>query len=283
MEIGILSLSFSFKGYTFDDFLEEAKKIGYTVYELSTAPGAHRGTVRLDDDGLEEIKMKSAKAGLTTYALGGYTNFIRETPQEMEEEVRKVMRYLEIAERLGAKVIRVFGGEPNPNIPESRWIDLIAKGLKECAAEAEKRRIYLALENHGYITNDAELELEILGKVDSPFVKLTVDTSNYYWYGQDLPTIERFYRLVVPYCVHTHLKDGSARKGIKDKYVSLALGEGELPLKLFLDELLNSGYKLPLCVEYEGDEDARIGARKSYEFLRKYLRERGLKVGKDND
>lgn len=279
MNIGILSLSFSFKGYTFDEFLKSAKEIGFTVYELSTAPGAHKGTVRLDDEGLEEIKGKSKAMGLTIHALGGYTNFVRETPQQMDEEIGKVMRYLEIAEKLGAKVIRVFGGEPNPNIPEFKWIDLIVKGLRECAPEAEKKGVYLGLENHGYITNDAEVELKILERVDSPFVRLTVDTSNYYWYGQDLPTIERFYKLVAPYCIHTHLKDGSAKNGFREKYISLALGEGELPITLFLDELLSAGYKGPLCVEYEGEEDATIGARKSYEFLKEYLERRGIEIG----
>lgn len=274
MNIGILSLSFSFKGYTFDEFLECAKEIGFKVYELSAAPGAHKGTVRLDEEGLEEIKKKSTSAGLEIYALGGYTNFVKATSEEMEEEIRKVMRYLEIAEKLGAKVIRVFGGEPNPEVPESQWSDLIVQGLKECMPEAEKKRIYLGLENHGYITNDAELEIEILEKVGSPFLRLTVDTSNYYWYGHNIPTIERFYRLVAPYCVHTHLKDGSVKQGIREKYTSLALGEGELPLRLFLDELLGSGYEGPLCVEYEGEEDAKIGARKSYEFLRNYLSEK---------
>ncbi|MBC7327440.1 sugar phosphate isomerase/epimerase [bacterium] len=274
MDIGILSLSYSFKGYTFDEFLQSAKEIGFTVYELSTAPGAHRGTIRLDDEGLEEIKRKSSSLGLAIYALGGYTNFVKDTTQEMEEEIAKVMRYLDIAQKLGAKVIRVFGGEPNPNVPESEWKNLIARGLKECASEAVKRGIYLGLENHGYITNKAEVELEILEKVNSPFVRLTVDTSNYYWFGNDLPTVERYYKMVAPYCVHTHLKDGSARNGFREKYISLALGEGELPLTVFLDELLNSGFKGPLCIEYEGEEDAKIGAKKGYDFLKQYLSKR---------
>lgn len=271
MDIGILSLSYSFKGYTFDEFLQSAKEIGFTVYELSTAPGAHRGTIRLDDEGLVEIKQKSSSLGLAIYALGGYTNFVKDTTQEMEEEIAKVMRYLDIAQKLGAKVIRVFGGEPNPNVPESEWKNLIAQGLKECAPEAERRGIYLGLENHGYITNKAEVELEILEKVNSPFVRLTVDTSNYYWFGNDLSTVERYYKMVAPYCVHTHLKDGSARNGFREKYISLALGEGELPLTVFLEELLNSGFKGPLCIEYEGEEDAKIGAKKGYDFLKEYL------------
>ncbi|MGB9607219.1 MAG: sugar phosphate isomerase/epimerase family protein [bacterium] len=274
MDIGILSLSFSFKGYTFDEFLLSAKEIGFKVYELTTAPGAHKGTLRFDEEGIEEIRRKSAENGLNIWALGGYTNFVKKDSKEFEEEIKKVIGYLEIAEKLGAKVIRVFGGEPHPDIPESQYPELIAKGLKECASEAERRGIYLGMENHGYITNDAELEIRILEKVGSPFVRLTVDTSNYYWYGHSLATIERFYKLVAPYCVHTHLKDGSQKKGARDKYISLALGEGELPLELFLDELLRSGYDGPLCIEYEGEEDARIGARKGYEYLKNYLARR---------
>jgi sugar phosphate isomerase/epimerase len=274
MEIGILSLSYSFKGYKFDEFLASAKEIGFDVYELSTAPGAHKGTVRFDEEGIEEIKRKSAQNGLKIYALGGYTNFVRKSAKDIDEEVKKVVNYLDIAEKLGAKVIRVFGGEPNTDIPESQWPELIARGLKECAPEAEKRKIYLGMENHGYITNDAELEIRIIEKVGSPFVRLTVDTSNYYWYGHPLATVERFYKLVAPYCVHTHLKDGSARNGAREKYISLALGEGELPLELFLDEILNSGFMGPLCIEYEGEEDAKIGAKKGYDYLKNYLAKR---------
>lgn len=276
IEVGILSLSFSMKGYTFDEFLKCARELNFTVYELSTAPGAHKGTVKFDEEGLEEIKRKSEEKGLSIYALGGYTNFVHPTTKEMDEEIEKVHNYLDIAQKLGAKVIRVFGGEPHPEVPEGEWVGLIIQGLKECAKEAERRGIYLGLENHGYITNDAEVELKILEKVGSPYVRLTVDTSNYRWYGHDLPTVERFLKMTAPYCVHTHLKDGSAKKGFRENYTALALGEGEIPLRVFLEELLKCGYDNPLCIEYEGEVDVRIGAALGFAYVTRFLAEKYL-------
>ncbi|MFK4997046.1 sugar phosphate isomerase/epimerase family protein [Bacillus sp. N9] len=58
--------------------------------------------------------------------------------------------------------------------------DWIVEGLKRCAQMAEQEQIYLAIENHGLLAGRSEQVEEIIKKVNSPYVKSTFDTGNFY-------------------------------------------------------------------------------------------------------
>jgi len=129
----------------------------------------------------------------------------------------------------------------------------------------------LGLENHGLLTNDADLEIEIIERVGSDNLGITVDTSNFRWYGHSLETVHGYLKRLAPYAVHAHIKDGSAQSGIREDYTATALGEGEIDVGMFIDQLKGCGYGGALCIEYEGKEDPREGAEKSLRFLRRLL------------
>lgn len=272
-KIGALGLSMG--RYTFEEFLQYASETGFDGIEISTSPGVHKNSMPLTFENIPKIKELLNKYNLKPFAVSGYNDFVQKDIEELARQIEKLENTCKLAKEVSAKVVRAFGGEPKEGINRKDSIKLIIEGFREAVKRAEKLGIILGLENHGDITNDARVELEILEGVGSDYLRLTVDTSNYYWYGNKLEDIEEFFKLVAPYTVHTHLKDGSAKNGIKDKYLSLALGEGEINLKLFLTELKNNNYNNPLCIEYEGLEDPKIGLKKGLSWLKNTLKEIG--------
>ncbi|HHV81638.1 TPA: sugar phosphate isomerase/epimerase [bacterium] len=275
-EIGALGLSMG--RYTFEEFLQYASENGFDCIEISTSPGVHKNSMPMTFENIPEIKELLAKYNLKPFAVSGYNDFVQKDTEELARQIEKLENTCKLAREVSAKVVRAFGGEVKEGINKKDTVKLIIEGFKEATKRAEKLGIILGLENHGEITNDARVELDILEGVGSDYLRLTVDTSNYYWYGNKLEDIEEFFKLVAPYTVHTHLKDGSTKNGIRDNYISLALGEGEINLKLFLTELKDNGYSNPLCIEYEGIEDPKIGLKKGFIWLKNTLKEIGWEV-----
>ena len=136
-------------------------------------------------------------------------------------------------------------------------------GIADTITE-EHMQFAIAVDNHGYVTNNYEIQLEVFDMVGSKHVGANLDTMNYRWFGHDLDTIGRIYEMIAPYTFHTHMKDGT---GSRKNYVGAALGEGEIDLSKAIKCLKDAGYDGVWCSEYEGREDPVIGYRKCFEYL----------------
>lgn len=273
VRIGALSLSMG--KYPFEEVLQYAKETGFDGIEVSTSPGVHKGTLDLSEGNLPKVKELIEKYGLSAFAVAGYNDFVQKDDNEMLRQVDKLEGACKIAKALGAPVVRAFGGEEKPGISRDDAVRLMIEGFGEATKRAEKLGIVLGLENHGTLTNDGRIQMKIVESVGSRWLGITVDTSNYRWFGNDLETIEEYFKMVAPYVVHTHLKDGSARKGFRNDYTALALGEGEINLPLILGELKKAGYSNPICIEFEGAEDPKVGLAKGIKYLKSALKELG--------
>jgi sugar phosphate isomerase/epimerase len=133
----------------------------------------------------------------------------------------------------------------------------------------EEFQIGLAIDNHGLVTNDGGLLFALLQKVGHRLVGTNLDTMNYRWFGHDIATCDRFYAMMAPHTLHTHLKDGF---GSRAEYKGTALGEGEIHLQHALDCLRQAGYQGVYCAEYEGPEaEGGVGYRKCFDWMRTHL------------
>jgi len=281
MKIGVISSS-TFGKYKFQDFLKTVTEIGFQCFELPVVPdplaiplGIHQNTVDVRLGNLARIKKEIASYGIEVCAIGCFNDFSYFDEEAMANQVRKVKKCCDIAQFFGCNVVRVFGTlrngrrKPVVTIKKNQWIDLIVEGFKKCVDYAESAGIFLALENHGTITNDANIELEIFEKVGSKYLRKNVDTANYLWPCNDLKTVHGFLKKLAPYAAHTHLKDAVIEDG---KYKATVLGEGQIDIESFIKELKACDYKGPLCIEYEVDEeDRRRGCTKSLDFLKKTM------------
>ena len=126
----------------------------------------------------------------------------------------------------------------------------------------------MAVDNHGIVTNDGDLQVELFERVGSKYVGANMDTMNYRWAGHDLETVGRYYEIVAPYTLHTHLKDG---RGSRGDYRGEALGEGEIDLAKAIRCLREAGYDGVWCCEYEGRENDGTGQRKSFAWMQANL------------
>lgn len=204
---------------------------------------------------------------VSSYAAGN--DFLQPDDASLRRQVERLKRACGLAKIVGAGVVRIDGGWEKASVVPERWRAGIVEGLRAIRPFVEREGITLALDNHGTVTNDADLEVAIFQEVGSDRIGANVDTMNYRWAGHDLETVGRFYHVIAPYARHVHMKDG---RGSRSAYRGAALGEGEIDLELAVQELQDAGYRGVYAVEYEGPAaQAEDGHRRGLAWLRAHI------------
>lgn len=248
MKFGLIH--YNAPGDTLETFLDYAAGAGFDAVELQI------GDVWREADpddrpeaNAERVRGEVESRGLSVGALAAGNDFVVVEPEAVSAQVARMERVCRLALQLGTNIIRSEGGRANPDIAQDRWADAMAGCFRRCVPFLEELGVHLGVDNHGVVTNDAELQMKLLGMVGSKFVGTTMDTMNYRWMGWDLPTCNRFYELSALRAVHLHLKDGTGTRG---EYRGCALGEGEIDLTHAVRCLKAAGYDGLWCAEYEG-------------------------------
>ncbi|MCM8804172.1 MAG: sugar phosphate isomerase/epimerase [Candidatus Omnitrophica bacterium] len=250
-KIGVIFYNFSFQDLNI--FLDWCREVGVEYAEIYN---------RHLQQAKELIKKYNVKISQVTAG----NDFVQKTKEEFLNQVKMVSELCKKVKDIDCNQIRIDGGWPKEGIDSSKYKELILEGVKRVIEFAEKENVYLALDNHGIITNDYEFQLEIFGKINSKFLGANLDTMNYRWYGYSVEKLTEIYKLIAPYTFHTHLKDGI---GSRENYKGKVLGEGEIPVVEAIKILKENNYKGVWCIEYEGS-DKEIGYKRCIEFLKKF-------------
>jgi sugar phosphate isomerase/epimerase len=264
-KIGVIH--YNFPGYSFTDFLKYAKETGYGYLELSIADVWGKDMSNPEKKA-EDVRKEVESYGLKVSALSAGNDFVVLDEDEVKSQVARMSRICSLAKIVGTDIIRTEGGSPKDSVPKERWVEAMAGCLTRCVEDAEKNGVKLAVDNHGYVTNDGDLQVELFQRVGSDRVGANMDTMNYRWAGHSLDEIAHYYEIVAPYTFHTHMKDGT---GSLREYKGAALGEGEIDLKYAIKCLRDAGYDGVWCAEYEGPEGADtgfLGYKKCFEWLK---------------
>ncbi len=190
---------------------------------------------------LHSLRRLAYRCGISIYSIAIRTELTRAEQKERDAEVDNIRRWVDAAAALGAGHIRVFGGYLRNGITEEQAVPWVVECLQRGAEIAGAQGVILGLENHGGITTRAERILEIVRKVNSPWVGINLDTGNF---PQD-PW--RQMEMCLPYAVNVQVKsemvheDGKRGPQDWDRVVKL---------------VASGGYKGYLSLEYEAKEPA---------------------------
>ena len=264
-KIGVIH--YNFPEFSLSDFLRYAEDTGYDYVELAVAD-VWADEIRESEKRAEAVRKEVDACGLMVSALSAANDFIQLEEKAIQFQVDRMERVCALAKILGTDVIRTEGGQPKKEVPKERQLEAMAGCLIRCGDFIERDEMLLAVDNHGLVTNDGDLQVALFEKVGSKRVGANLDTMNYRWFGHDLKTVGRFYEIIAPYTFHTHMKDGT---GCRKDYVGAALGDGEIDLERAVRCLKEAGYEGVFCSEYEGGEDSSVGYRKCYEYLNEHV------------
>ncbi len=131
------------------------------------------------DETLFALKKLAYRSGVALYNVGIRARMAQPTRELQIAETEMVSKWLDVAVKLGASHVRVFGGAVPKGATEQQAIAWAVETLKRCAEQAGRRGITLGLEDDGGITTNAAPTLDIITKTGSPWVGVNLDVGNF--------------------------------------------------------------------------------------------------------
>ena len=228
------------KTMTYEDLIRIAVEtdtdgIDMTVYWM---PGT-------SDDYVLPLRRMAYKNRVEIYSLGTRVRLAQPTADLREAQIVELRKWMDVAQRIGATHIRVFGGSKPEGATLEQAVGFAAETLKRGAEYAGARGIILGVEDDGGITDFAKETIEIVKRADSPWAGMNLDIGNF-----RPPKVYEQIEMSIPYAVSTHVKTT----------VALDDGGGRAPCdwdRVFA-MFSNHGFRGYMGLEYEAAEDPAV-------------------------
>ena len=235
--------------WSFNKILDEAQKMGYSGIEIRGLDG------KMLADEIPQFfpENKAATlAALKTHDLElvGFGSSVKfDDAGKFDAFLDEGKRAIDVCQRMGIPAMRIFGDKFPAGESEATVIARVAKGAGFLAEYGEGRAVQVLLETHGDFTT-LERVRGVFDQVKSKNLKLLWDVGNTDTvYGDNFV---EFYRPMKDLIVHTHFKDHRAgTPGDPSSFKHCGLGEGRIPIKAIVRQLLDDGYKGYFCLEWE--------------------------------
>ncbi len=225
------------KTMTYEDLIRVAVDTGtdgidMTVYWL---PGT-------SDDYLLGLRRFAYRNRVEIYSIGTRVRLAQPTAELRQQQLEELKKWLDVAQRVGATHVRVFGGDTPAGATLEQAIGFAAETLKGGAELAGARGLILGLEDDGGITDFAKETIEIVKRADSPWAGMNLDIGNF-----RPPAVYDQIEMSIPHAVSTHIK------------TTIALDDGKTRGPMDLDRVFKMfaahGYRGYMGLEYEAAGD----------------------------
>lgn len=217
------------------------------------------------------IKRAALHAGLPLYGLSTHQGFVSPDKEKRRANIQRTTHSLELAYDLGIPTMRVNTGTWGTSksfdaLMENKGIETPLEGYTDeqgfawvidaygkLAAEAEKRGVVMGLENHWGLGRLASGVMRVVGAVNSPWLRTTMDTGN---------------ALEDPYSEYNALAPHAVLVQAKTYYGGGIWYTLDIDYNRVAAILKDAGYRGFISLEFEGKDDWQVGVPKSLAMLR---------------
>ncbi|MCC6341399.1 MAG: sugar phosphate isomerase/epimerase [Bryobacterales bacterium] len=282
MQLGFHTDAFNSSYWSFDQCLDWAHGNGVHFIECGVIDGVswihglgYQPHIALWEDPLA-LRRKMEKLEIQFSQLDAAFPLSR--PEGSSLGIEYVLRSLRWAHIAGCPCIDTTDDRfPPESMSEREALGHMRRIYSRIVGAAERYRIVINIEPHGHFTTKPEFMEEMLSFVDSPFLRMNMDTGNTFIAGQDpVAFLEKFKTRVS----HVHIKDVSeslaaaSRGDLTGIAVSqCAIGEGVNAdnIRTCAGMLAAAGYQGVLSLECEGQGGPLI--ERSLDWARRLLSE----------
>ena len=209
--------------------------------------GGNTGLVggAVPDDGavLLSLRRLAYRNRVEIYSIGTRVRLAQPTPELREKELVELRKWVDVAQKIGASHMRVFGGPLPQGATLDQAVGFAAETFKRGAEYSGARGITLGVEDDGGITDYAKETIEIVKRADSPWAGMTLDTGNF-----RPPKVYEQIEMSIPFAVGTHIKTQVAL----DDGKSRAEADWERIFGMFV----RHGFRGYMGLEYGGEDAA---------------------------
>ncbi|MCE5306986.1 MAG: sugar phosphate isomerase/epimerase [Acidobacteriales bacterium] len=263
IEIGFHTDAFNSAYWSFDQCLDWAHQHGVHVIECGTIDGVswihglgYQPHVALWEDPVA-LRRKMEKLDIRFSQVDAA--FPLSKPEGVTIGVEYVLHTMRWAKLAGCPRVDTTDDRFKPSsMSERECMDHMRRIYREIVRAAELYDIVINIEPHGYFTTKPDFMEEMLHFVDSPNLRMNMDTGNTFIAGQD-PVA--FLKRLIGHVSHVHVKDVSeslaaaARgdlTGIAVSHCAIGDGVNAANIRECVKLLVEAGYDGVFSLECEG-------------------------------
>ena len=185
---------------TMEQFLLQAvalrvESVDMTGYYLTSMEPAY----------LYSLRRLAYKNALTFSGAACGVSMVQATPDQRADSLVQIKKWVDVTDLLGAPHLRIFAGKLPPGAALQQAVDWTVETMKSACDYAARKGVILGLEDHSGVSQSADVCLEIMHRVDSPFAAINLDVTNFL----ATPTQDRYAQIAacIPYATQTHIRD----------------------------------------------------------------------------
>jgi sugar phosphate isomerase/epimerase len=237
---------------TLDDFVDAAAGMPLDAVELTAYYFAQTSNRYLCD-----LKGRCTRLGLDVSGCATRNDFANPNADTVKRSIADVKRWIEHTSRLGGKTLRIFAGPLARGDKEDRARARCVEGIQEVCDHGAEFGVYLALENHGGITETIDQMLGVVRAVKHNWFGVNFDTGNFHSKDPyaDLARL-------APYAIVCQIKSEIQRAGGKKENADLAR---------MIQILRDANFRGYVALEHEANEDPKEAVPRHLATLRKII------------
>ena len=152
-----------------EEFILKAVELGVdavdmTVYYLKSTEPAYL-------DGLRQLAFKNA---VTFSGAGCGASMV-----QADASKREIKKWVDVTDRLGASHLRIFAGPLPEGATLQQATDWTVDTMRAACAYSAEKGITLGLEDHVGVSQSADVCLEVMRRVNSPYAAINLDIRTY--------------------------------------------------------------------------------------------------------
>jgi sugar phosphate isomerase/epimerase len=228
---------------TLEDFISKAVElevdaVDMTAYYLKST----------DPEYLNSLRRLAYKNALAISGSACRVSMVQATPERRADSLNKIKKWVDVTDRLGGCHLRVFAGKLPSGATVQQAIGWVVETMKAACDYSAQKGVILGLEDHVGVSQSADVCIEIMQRVNSPYAGITLDITNFI----PTPTQDAYAQIAacIPYATNTHIRD-------RFEY-DQTLVDMDRVWRLFTQ----AGFKGYMSVEYESDEPSATGVPK---------------------
>lgn len=261
-------LKTSLNAFSFNDMLLSGKMDVFELIEYCAETGFDavditgyyfKGYPTVPEDAyLYKVKRAAFRAGIEISGTGVRNDFTVADKDKLAKEVQLVKDWVDVAQKIGAPVIRIFSGNQKNSGFREEVTKRVIESINNCVEYGRQRGVVIGLQNHADFIQTAEQVNNIIEIVNSEWLGLILDTGSY--------------RVHDPYKEIKQSIKHAVNWQIKEK-VFIAGKEVDTDLPKLISIIKQSGYKGYLPIETLGDGDPKVKVAALYHRLTAALAE----------
>jgi sugar phosphate isomerase/epimerase len=261
------------------DCIKKAKELGFDAIEFVDIL-APEGVSTEEYAELLSQECKRFELPVSSFTFGA--DFLKGSDGNTQLEIERVKKMVDIAEILGAKLIRHDATTGDGRSFDS-ILPVIAAACKEITIYAASKGIRTTVENHGFFCQDSERVEKLYNAVGHENFGLLADMGNFLC-ADEAP--DKAFGKIAPYTFYAHAKDFHVKSAMlpdpgegffrsrSGNYLRGAIiGHGNVPVLHCIKALKNVNYNGYIAIEFEGMEETLKGITIGLHNLKRYVKE----------